>query len=417
MVHPGNSGGPLLNNRMEVVGIASRAKLRLGTGVGVNFFIPVGEGLSVLYIQTQNIPISIQANNRWEERAAYRKETSGSSLNLETSPPNLNENYVSDKNLAEYRYENRTYQGMSEINEEFHNGNFFSRGKTEIRVESFLINKGYTKNEVKKIIDLMNDMSNSQQYNSTNLNECQKGICSGTASTYRTRKRNNTERELILGSDFEQEVIIGGQNSNKNSQVNSTQENYSLSQLIRSADAGSMDAQALLGMNYEAGTEIERDMYQAEKFYKMAAEQGHLDAQFNLGNMYLTGNGVPINNSEAAKWFRLAAEQGDLDSMNNLGTIYDKGIGVDEDNVEAVKWYRMAAEKGSIEGQINLGIRYSKGLGVPENFILSYMWFNIASQAGSKIAYKHKDNIKKSMTPEQIAEGQKLTTEWMEFRN
>ena len=41
---------------------------------------------------------------------------------------------------------------------------------------------------------------------------------------------------------------------------------------------------------------------------KAAAEQGDAKAQFNLGNMYLNGRGVPKDVVEAARLFRLAAD-------------------------------------------------------------------------------------------------------------
>ena len=43
---------------------------------------------------------------------------------------------------------------------------------------------------------------------------------------------------------------------------------------------------------------------------KKNAEQGDADAQYNLGNAYLNGNGVEKDLEEAAKWFKKAADRG-----------------------------------------------------------------------------------------------------------
>ena len=48
------------------------------------------------------------------------------------------------------------------------------------------------------------------------------------------------------------------------------------------------------------------------------AEQGYATAQHNLGVMYANGEGVEKNLTEAMKWYRKAAEQGNENALNNL---------------------------------------------------------------------------------------------------
>ena len=59
----------------------------------------------------------------------------------------------------------------------------------------------------------------------------------------------------------------------------------------------------------------------AKKALSDAAEEGQVMAQFHLGRMYLDGKGVPKDLEEAVKWFRKAADQGDalaLWALENL---------------------------------------------------------------------------------------------------
>ena len=49
------------------------------------------------------------------------------------------------------------------------------------------------------------------------------------------------------------------------------------------------------------------------------AEPGDVEAQYNLDMMCLHGEGVPKNVWEAVKWYRLAAEQGHQGALNVLG--------------------------------------------------------------------------------------------------
>jgi TPR repeat protein len=57
---------------------------------------------------------------------------------------------------------------------------------------------------------------------------------------------------------------------------------------------------------------------------------------------------------------------------------------------------------------------YFKGRGVPEDDAKAYMFFNLAAAKGEEKGEKNREIIKKRMTKEQIAEGQKLTREWLE---
>ena len=143
------------------------------------------------------------------------------------------------------------------------------------------------------------------------------------------------------------------------------------------------------------------------------ARAGDVAAMFNLGVAYDNGEGVIEDDKEAVKWHRKAADLGYAKAMFNLGAMYAFGKGVIEDDKEAVKWYRKAAELGLASVMFNLGIMYDNGEGVIEDDVEAYAWFNVAAENGQRAAAKLRDNIKKNMTPEQIAEGQKRLREIM----
>ena len=87
----------------------------------------------------------------------------------------------------------------------------------------------------------------------------------------------------------------------------------------------------------------------------------------------------------------------------------DDGRGVPENNAEAVKWYRLAAEQGDASAQCNLGVMYANGEGVLEDYVLAYAWLNLAGAQGHKNAVKAKDDLRPSMTANQIARAQELS--------
>jgi TPR repeat protein len=203
------------------------------------------------------------------------------------------------------------------------------------------------------------------------------------------------------------------------------------------AEQGLVAAKENLGVLYDTGRGVPKDFAEAARWWREAAEQGDAKAQVRLGDRYgretcrvmadnpastkesirkcLTEQGVPQDYGEAVKWYRMAAEQGDAAGQVMLGLMYDLGRGVPLNPVEAVKWYSMAADKGDVAGQSDLGLSYSNGTGVPKDYVLAYMWFDLAA---AREGYpdsgdaQNRDDVAKLMTPDQIAEAQRLARDW-----
>ena len=55
---------------------------------------------------------------------------------------------------------------------------------------------------------------------------------------------------------------------------------------------------------------------------------------------------------------------------------------------------------------------YYNGEGVPQNYIQAHMWLNLAGARGDEKAREARDIVKDKMTPEQIAEAQRLASVW-----
>jgi tetratricopeptide (TPR) repeat protein len=156
--------------------------------------------------------------------------------------------------------------------------------------------------------------------------------------------------------------------------------------------------QFYLGCKYYA----DRNYAKAVMWYKKAAEQGDAEAQDWLGDCYLSGEGVAQDEAQAVKWYRKAAEQGNTEAQISLGGCY---LG----KAEAVKWYRKAAEQGDAFAQFMLGTCYNNGYGVPKDDVVAYMWYNLSAAKGDDCAAKCREELGSKMTPEQIAEAQRLS--------
>jgi uncharacterized protein len=120
--------------------------------------------------------------------------------------------------------------------------------------------------------------------------------------------------------------------------------------------------------------------------------------------------------SQGLDELRKNAENGDANAQALLGGHYARGKGVQQDFTEAARWYRRAADQGDAFAQYNLGVSYAEGQGVPQDYIAAHMWLSLAALRGSGEEQKQFTNARdvaaKKMTPEQIAEAQRLAQEW-----
>jgi uncharacterized protein len=155
------------------------------------------------------------------------------------------------------------------------------------------------------------------------------------------------------------------------------------------------------------------DYATALKLLRPLVDQGRADAQDLLAIMYYVGQGVPQNRDEAIRLYRLAAEQGNAHAQDALGFAYREGVGAQKDDTAAAKWFRKAADQDNIDAQFNIGEMYELGTGVPQDYVLAYMWFSLVASRGTRpYAITSRDRVAQQMTPEQIAEAQKLAREW-----
>jgi uncharacterized protein len=169
---------------------------------------------------------------------------------------------------------------------------------------------------------------------------------------------------------------------------------------------------------YEEGHEavLRHDWAEALKWFKMGAAQGDVHAEHDLAVMYARGDeGVGKNYPEALRLYRLSAAGDNAWSQFALGYMYERGEGVEQDYAEAAKWYRLEAahtEASSLTSTVRdvLGKMYEEGRGVPQDYERAHMWFNLAALSG-EYGIVDRDRIAQKMTPQQIAEAQKLARE------
>jgi TPR repeat protein len=245
----------------------------------------------------------------------------------------------------------------------------------------------------------------------------------------------------------------------------------------RPAHRGDRNAQFQLGLRYGSGNGIAKNMVEAAKWYRRAADLGHAKAQAMLGVLYNSGQGVPRSQAEAIKWWRRAADQGDPDARFNLGMAYWKGDGVTQDFDKAnalfrsmapagsayarsvlgtrarpgpaapqsapapqstrleqprvsatpqvdpyspngFRQYLAAAQKGDPKAQSQVGYMYAVGLGVAQNFVEAHKWTNIAAALLPpgrirESSIGNRNAAAAQMSPQQILRAQRLARDWL----
>ena len=206
------------------------------------------------------------------------------------------------------------------------------------------------------------------------------------------------------------EIEIGPSDEEKESE---------LRRIRKEAEQGDASAQLKLGMMYTEGEDFPSDTKLAVLWISKAAEQGLAEAQGLLGMYYEMGLYVPVDTAYAVHWFRKAAEQGDASAQYFLGSSLADGRYVPQDSAQAVHWFRKAAEQGDDGAMFSLSWCYQDGRGVARDLVQAYMWASLADtleefEKEMEGRPSQVEDLESEMTPEQIAQGQRLAREWYE---
>ena len=105
---------------------------------------------------------------------------------------------------------------------------------------------------------------------------------------------------------------------------------------------------------YEHGRGVVRDLQQALKWYRAAADQGDAPAQLKVGEMYQAGEGASVDLEEGARYCRLAMEQGNT-SAHLLYAVLTTNNGVmPDDQGEINRLWMRGAEVGHPHFQLSM---------------------------------------------------------------
>ncbi|KAI8076907.1 uncharacterized protein BX664DRAFT_344219 [Halteromyces radiatus] len=172
-----------------------------------------------------------------------------------------------------------------------------------------------------------------------------------------------------------------------------------------SAERDNRYAQYMLGLHYQHGLFIQQypDLKQALHWYERAARQGFSDAQVSLGQLILENLDFLLDNNDtpsiqirtkwidiAIHWLELAAKQKNVKAHITLGGLYEEGELVDRNATLAIQHYEAAIsnhtipsnDKQVILAHYFIGINYRLGNLVPQNHSTALKHLELASKGG-----------------------------------
>ena len=108
-----------------------------------------------------------------------------------------------------------------------------------------------------------------------------------------------------------------------------------------------------------------------------------------------------------------SATSSEVDRFNRATEFADTAVR-SKDYDRAAPYLDEAAKLGNKISQFTLALLYMEGLGVEQDFTTAYLWLNVASEVNEKRWRKVRDEIKSSLSAEQLALLAPLIDEYIE---
>ena len=101
---------------------------------------------------------------------------------------------------------------------------------------------------------------------------------------------------------------------------------YGCELLKKTADVNDIAAQYYMAVCYEQGFGIDKDLKQAFKMYRKAAERGLPDAMYHIASFYRDGVVVPQDTSREKEWLQRYNQKGGKMLLPDIQPIYNEGL-------------------------------------------------------------------------------------------
>ena len=170
---------------------------------------------------------------------------------------------------------------------------------------------------------------------------------------------NNYEKALDCFKEVEKAKITEGKTMRAVCMLNEKYEKYHLKKGTKALkEAAESDAVAmyLLGIMYEAGKGLDKDVEQALSYLNSSAKKGYATAQCYLGDMYYEGRGVEQDYIKAVEYYSQAENQGQLtaNAAKRFASCYENGWGGLEVDKKKAESLLEQEQKDNVEALLKL---------------------------------------------------------------
>lgn len=119
----------------------------------------------------------------------------------------------------------------------------------------------------------------------------------------------------------------------------------------KAGEQGNGEALYTIARFYMEGYGVKEDLGKAFEYYMKSAKQGYDLGMLWVGNFYLYGQPGAVDRDiyEARKWYEKSAELGNTHAMVHLAELYIEGIGVVKNITTAYSWFKKAKDFGDTD--------------------------------------------------------------------
>jgi TPR repeat protein/V8-like Glu-specific endopeptidase len=166
----------------------------------------------------------------------------------------------------------------------------------------------------------------------------------------------------------------------------------------QAARLGDAEGKGYLAMLTFYGEGVPRDVDAARELAQQAAKGGSSKGKSILAWMHYLGLGVDEDDNVAFTLAQEAAEEEDPSAQGLLATMYYHGHGVQQSLSASEGWARRAADQANEFGQYMLGRLYYDGKVVEKNPVMAFAYFSLAAEKHHQEAMDQVEAMKKTMS-------------------
>lgn len=154
------------------------------------------------------------------------------------------------------------------------------------------------------------------------------------------------------------------------------------------AENGDVYSQRCLGEAYQYGFEVEVDLEQSQKWYRMAAAADDTESQIALALLLTTNPNDLEKYKEGLKYAQIATEKGSALATTVLANSYEYGYIVEKNPKVAMEYHTLAAKLGSSTSKGVLAYHYYIGDRLNKNIEEAILLFKDAANDGDEFSQK-----------------------------